>query len=142
HQLITPALQSPDGMIATLGGKHKTMANQVISLLDEIHLIPSSTSGFGAIHPVVPTLSTRSLGRGPCFTNIRTRTNVAFGGRFMVLTMAAVRVKRKEKLLPKSIVAYIGAANEFMGRVFTFSRAMFPDHLAIQNQKSWLDFLQ
>ncbi|TFK69765.1 hypothetical protein BDN72DRAFT_959281 [Pluteus cervinus] len=158
HQLIMPALQLLDGMIATLGGKHKTMVHQAldflashgatiaillkneteyntVSLLDEIHLIVllcmnvlpavpksevlSPTSGFGAIHSAVLTLSTRSLGRGQCFANIVPITdaevenarNVAFG--FGSETKFELSVRRKEKLLRKSIVAYIGAANEF-----------------------------
>ncbi|KAF8154003.1 nucleoporin Nup186/Nup192/Nup205 [Crassisporium funariophilum] len=103
--------------------------------LEEIHLIValctsvlpsvpktellSPNSGFGAIHLAILGLSTRCLGRGRTFARIVPQTDAdfklsdtyAFG--FGTQSQFELKVQRKERLLHKSVVSYIGAASEF-----------------------------
>ncbi|GLB44615.1 putative nuclear pore complex scaffold, nucleoporins 186/192/205 [Lyophyllum shimeji] len=106
-----------------------------LALLEEIHLIVtlaanvlpsvpktemvSFNSGFGAIHAAILGLATRCLGGGRCFAHVVPRTDTemewarvyAFGHGSQ--TEFELRVRQRERLLRKSIVAYLGAASDF-----------------------------
>jgi nuclear pore complex protein Nup205 len=114
HQLFMPALQVVNGILATLGPKHATAANQALEFLsnhrdtvvillktdmgsmplafmEEVHLlvtlcgivlplVPKSellspNSGFGAIHAVILSLSTRCLGHGNLLESVRPQSD-------------------------------------------------------------------
>ncbi|KAF8188670.1 nucleoporin Nup186/Nup192/Nup205 [Pholiota molesta] len=158
HQLLMPALQVVDGMIATLGSKHATATQQALNFLsnhgstiaillknedeyvslptlEEIHLIIalctsvlpsvpktevlSPNSGFGAIHIAILGLSTRCLSRGKAFPHVIPQSDldvklshmVAFG--YGAQSKFEVKVQRKERLLRKTVISYIGSASEF-----------------------------
>lgn len=105
------------------------------SLLDELYLVVilcatvlplvpktellSTNSGFGAIHAAVLSLSTRSLAYGQPFKNITPQTDgeerdaltAAFG--YGTLSKFGLSVLRKERLLRRGILAYLGAASDF-----------------------------
>ncbi|PFH47615.1 hypothetical protein AMATHDRAFT_67405 [Amanita thiersii Skay4041] len=158
HQLLMPALQLVDVMLAMLGNKHATVMNQALefltshsdtivillknepdyvpqSLLDELHLVItlcanilpavpksemlSTNSGFGAIHAAILNLATRSLGYKRCFKNVVPYTDgeeqdaatptFAHG----LESKFDLSVSRKEQVLRKGIVVYLGTACEF-----------------------------
>ena len=100
----------------------------------------SINSGFGAIHAAILNLATRCLG-GRCFAHIvpqsdaevQRANNHAFGAYLVCMTRRVidgvhigygsesrfdVSVRQRERLLRKSIVAYIGAGSDFTGRSF------------------------
>ncbi|KAF6749589.1 nucleoporin Nup186/Nup192/Nup205 [Ephemerocybe angulata] len=143
HQLFMPAIQVVDGILAVLGSKHTTATNQALNflsshgstvaillktdtdyvtlaMLEEIHLLVtmcavllptvpktdllSANSGFGVIHAAILALSTRSL-------EMQASGQYAFG--FGSRSKFDVLVEKKERLLRKSVIAYIGAASEF-----------------------------
>ncbi|KDR74068.1 hypothetical protein GALMADRAFT_250802 [Galerina marginata CBS 339.88] len=103
--------------------------------LEEIHLIVtlctnilpsvpktevlSPNSGFGAIHLAILGLSTKCLARGKAFAQIVPQTDFdvklsntrAFG--FGAQSKFHVNVQRKERLLRKSVISYIGVSSEF-----------------------------
>ncbi|KAK2465538.1 hypothetical protein APHAL10511_002430 [Amanita phalloides] len=105
------------------------------SLLDELYLVISlcanvlpsvpktemlsTNSGFGAIHAAILGLSTRSLAYGQPFKNISPQTDVedqdavtaAFG--FGTLSRFSLSVARKERLMRKAVVTYLGTASDF-----------------------------
>ncbi|RDB19677.1 hypothetical protein Hypma_013316 [Hypsizygus marmoreus] len=106
-----------------------------LALLEEIHLlltlcssvlpsVPktemlSTNSGFGAIHAAILALATRCLSTGRCFSHIVPQSDAemqlanvrAFG--YGPVSKFDVAVQQRERLLRKSIVAYIGAASDF-----------------------------
>ncbi|KAF9477995.1 hypothetical protein BDN70DRAFT_880524 [Pholiota conissans] len=103
--------------------------------LEEIHLIielcasilptvPKTevlapNSGFGAIHIAILSLSTRCLARGSIFAHIVPQSEAdaklnqirAFG--YGSHSKFEVKVKRKERLLRKIMISYIGTASEY-----------------------------
>ncbi|PPQ63451.1 hypothetical protein CVT24_004983 [Panaeolus cyanescens] len=106
-----------------------------LATLEEIHLIValctsvlpsvpksdllSANTGFGAIHLAILSLSTCCLGRGRPFPHVVPQSDEdvqlsgarAFG--YGSMTKFDLKVERKETILRKSVVAYIGAAAEF-----------------------------
>ncbi|KAG6837755.1 hypothetical protein H0H93_001682 [Arthromyces matolae] len=177
HQLLTPALQLIDVMLATLSNKHGTLVHQVLqdhirsptsltdrhfiqalqfltshsatftillkddsdcvplAFLEEIHLLVtlsanvlpivpksallSSNSGFGAVHAAILALAARSLGNRTWFASVLPQTDVeaqwvkepAFG--YGSQTKFEVRAWRREQILRKSIIVYLGCASDF-----------------------------
>ncbi|KAF8890672.1 nucleoporin Nup186/Nup192/Nup205 [Infundibulicybe gibba] len=105
------------------------------ALLDQIHLIVvlctsvlvsvpksellSTTSGLGAIHAAILSLSARCLGRRQFFARILPLSDAEVSSSHILAfgrdgdTKFDVSVRKKEALLRKDIVAYIGAASEF-----------------------------
>ncbi|KAF9054278.1 nucleoporin Nup186/Nup192/Nup205 [Panaeolus papilionaceus] len=106
-----------------------------LATLEEIHLIIalctsvlpsvpkadllSANTGFGAIHLAILGLSTRCLGRGRPFPHVVPQSDEdvqlsgahAFG--YGSMSKFDLKVERKETVLRKTVVAYIGAAAEF-----------------------------
>ncbi|KAF7297146.1 hypothetical protein MIND_00947600 [Mycena indigotica] len=158
HQLLMPALQLVDCMLATLGTKHATASNQALEFLsshsstivimlkneidqvplafvEEMHLVvslcvavlphvpkaelSSAHSGFGAIHSAVLVLATKCLGASRWLAEIVPQTD----GEMLSASVLAIghgsdtkfdiEKRRKERLMRKCIVEYLGAASEF-----------------------------
>ncbi|KAF8970600.1 nucleoporin Nup186/Nup192/Nup205 [Flammula alnicola] len=106
--------------LATLEEVHLIIAlcNSVLPSVPKTEVL-SPNSGFGAIHLAILGLSTRCLGRGKTFAHIVPQTDLdvklsnvyAFG--FGSQSKFDVKVRRKERLLRKSVVSYIGTSGEF-----------------------------
>ncbi|KAF9006925.1 nucleoporin Nup186/Nup192/Nup205 [Cyathus striatus] len=104
------------------------------AFLEEIHLIVtlcanvlpsvpksellSANSGFGAIHAAILGLSTTCLGRGRCFnvvptTDAEIQDSGIYAYGFSSESKFGANVRRKDRLLRKSIVAYVGVASDY-----------------------------
>jgi nuclear pore complex protein Nup205 len=81
----------------------------------------SSNSGFGVIHAAILSLAARSLGQGRTFERVIPNgdaevqeSNVYAFGHGGV-SKFDLKVRRKEELLRKAIISYIGSASDFTG---------------------------
>ncbi|KAF8878281.1 nucleoporin Nup186/Nup192/Nup205 [Gymnopilus junonius] len=107
----------------------------ILPIVEEIHLVvtlcvnilPSvpktevltPNSGFGAIHHAILGLSTRYLGRWKAFAHVvpvsesDVQLNKAYAFGFGTQSKFDVKVQKKERLLRKSLISYLGVASEF-----------------------------
>ncbi|KAI0297000.1 nucleoporin Nup186/Nup192/Nup205 [Multifurca ochricompacta] len=140
HQLFMPALQLINAILATLGSGHSFAINQALEFLsshrdtvimilrndaDEISSsaeVGTGNSGYGGVHTAILSLAARCFGTAQWSQKVRPQTeserldasSAALGaGHFDMI------LQRKEQLLRKALIAYLGAASEFTEPVIT-----------------------
>ncbi|KAH9477078.1 Nuclear pore complex protein Nup205 [Psilocybe cubensis] len=95
-----------------------TLCTSILPTVPKTEVL-APNSGFGAIHLAILGLSTRCLARGKVFPRIvpQTEADIALAQTFAFgygnRSKFDLKVRRKERSLRKSVVAYIGACSEF-----------------------------